>query len=393
MRCADAISHADRRANQIAIPSAHNSVMTSDSFIDEPTSVLLDLVRGGAALVVLIAHGYQLGVYTGPWPFTGEIQHDAVLLFFVLSGIVIRSSVDKPGMTWRRYAASRARRILPVAIAAVLFSTAACMFCMWLTGAAPSADRYEQATPAAMILPLLFLSEHPGGIGPAYDPSYWSLCYEVAYYALFGAFYFLRGWRRIFALALLSMFAGMPALLLLPSWLFGVYLAATPAIRRIVPRQGMMLIAASLLGIATFTMIGLATRMQAVLVGWNVPLRDYGFSQHAGSDVVIGFYMALGFAGLRAVAPVLAPLLGRVAPLARWLAAISFSLYLFHWPVIRIMLALGVTGGPSLARFFLVLLVPLAVSAFASSILERKTPWRRLWRRSSGIMTTAPVAG
>jgi len=70
-----------------------------------------------------------------------------------------------------------------------------------------------------------FLSQSGAAYGPVWNPPYWSLCYEVWYYALFGAAVYLPPARRMLWLVLLAAIAGPRILLLLPVWLAGVWLA------------------------------------------------------------------------------------------------------------------------------------------------------------------------
>ena len=96
--------------------------MDDTRFITRPLSIVLDAVRGAAALLVLIQHAYDIGVYTGPYPFTPRLSHNCVIVFFVLSGLVIGSSVAGGRTSLARYAIARFARIWPTAAAAVGFS-------------------------------------------------------------------------------------------------------------------------------------------------------------------------------------------------------------------------------------------------------------------------------
>lgn len=90
----------------------------------------LDGLRGIAALLVVVSHGF---VQTSErWPQIWEFGGIGVRLFFVLSGAVIthvfyRAIIDggQPGQIWRAFAARRALRILPLAYFA--------MWLAWLT--------------------------------------------------------------------------------------------------------------------------------------------------------------------------------------------------------------------------------------------------------------------
>lgn len=186
-------------------------------------SIYLDLVRGLAAIAVLVGHGVETKLYTGPYAFTLALQHNAVVIFFVLSGLVISSSVQRDGLTLRSYLIARASRILPVSIPAVAFTSLVSLFGEWHGVSIYDTPSYNNVSVANVIFPLLFLSESAYGSGPAWNPAYWSLCYEVWYYGLFGAAIFLTGWPRLVALVVIALLAGANVLLLLPVWLLGVW--------------------------------------------------------------------------------------------------------------------------------------------------------------------------
>ena len=170
--------------------------MARDRFLDSRMSVLLDFVRGAAAVGVLVGHAGQLGLLGKGWPLDDTFQHSAVVIFFVLSGLMIQQSASRDGMTLTGFARARAARILPVTLFALAFSTLM-LLCLarFIPLTAISSDHVE-LSPATVIMPMLFLSERSGGIEPAFNPPFWSLCYEVWYYVLFGIWTFLRGWKR-----------------------------------------------------------------------------------------------------------------------------------------------------------------------------------------------------
>ena len=90
-------------------------------------SVYLDLLRFGAAMMVLLFHMRNLKI--GPDKLLNLIPakgHDFVVLFFVLSGYVISATVDRKNQSLRDYALDRMARVYSVAIPALIFSFALC---------------------------------------------------------------------------------------------------------------------------------------------------------------------------------------------------------------------------------------------------------------------------
>lgn len=350
----------------------------SGPFMTGPLSTCLDLVRFGAALVVLVCHAAQAKLYAGWFPNIPLAQHYAVVVFFVLSGLVITTSVQQRPTTFTHYAIARAARILPVSISAMAFATLAFIVVTAMGGSAQHTDTYGMLSWQGTVLPLAFLSESPWGEGPVWNPPYWSLCYEVWYYALFGAAVLLRGPKRIAALGLFAVLAGPRILLMLPVWLVGVVLVLTPAARRIGPLVGALLVATGVTGAwlhTTALMPGL--HLMRTLAGpWGNQL---SFSRFALSDLLLAFAVAAIFAGLR-------PLVTRwpapwemLARPARMLAGFSFTLYLFHWPLLLLAKTFGLTAGTSGPGFLLEILALLGIGYAISLVTEQQRHVVRGW--------------
>lgn len=366
--------------------------MGDDRFICGPVSILLDLVRGAAALVVLVGHAVQLGLYTGPYPFSTLAQHNAVVVFFVLSGLVIGESAARPGVTLRSYALARAARILPVALPAVAFAAGALALGTALGAAPVNPSRYDRLAAIELVLPLLFLSESPFGAGPPGNPPYWSLCYEVWFYALFGAAAFLRGGARLAALAALALVAGPRVLLMLPVWLVGVALARRAPGASLSPATGAACVVAV---VAAFPIVSALAEPVAGLV-LRTGVADasaFGYSLYAVTDLALGGLVALAFVGLRPLASHLAPALRRAERPIRGFAGLSFTLYLFHWPMLGLLRGAGVTAGASLPAFAgLLLLVILACAALATVAEHRRAAVRR-WLEAAVPPRARPALG
>lgn len=368
--CANDCRCCNRRANPLAIVSpspaspALAAPLPADRFITGPLSICLDLVRFAAALVVLVCHAAQMKLYSGWFPDIPLAQHYAVVVFFVLSGLVIAASAQQKRSTLGQYAIARAARILPVSLAALVFATVAFAVATALGGSAQHTDTYGDLSLRGTVLPLLFLSESSWGAGPVWNPPYWSLCYEVWYYALFGAAVYLRGPLRIAALLVCALLAGPRVLLLLPIWLVGVVLALSPVARRGGPLAGVLLLGAGLAGAWFHTAVVIPSwhLMQALTAPLALQL---SYSRFALSDLLLGLAVATVFAGLRPlVTRWPAPWLALERP-ARVLAGFSFTLYLFHWPLLLLAKSAGIVAGPTVPGFVLAVLI---ITAFCYAI-------------------------
>ncbi|ANU07529.1 Acyltransferase family protein [Paraurantiacibacter namhicola] len=351
--------------------------MREGRFITPEMSILLDLIRGLAALVVLGGHMVQMEIYTGPYPLTETAQHNAVLIFFVLSGLVISHSVRTRPQDLRTYAVARAARIFPVSLFALLFGLALFTIARSM-GLEASLEhvRTDAAEPANLLLPILFLGDAQGVVLPPWNPPYWSLAYEVWFYALFGAAFFLRGKLRAAALLVLSLLAGWRVLLLMPSWLLGVWLSGKDF------RPGRQ--AALALGLLGWLVMLFATVFGVPAANLLLPIVqatgvDFNFSTYFITDNLFAIGVAICFVALRPLAAAKAALLERWAGPIRWLAGCSFSLYILHWPIISAMSAFGMVAGKNAWLFAAYALAILAFCALTARVTEHRSGDVRKW--------------
>jgi peptidoglycan/LPS O-acetylase OafA/YrhL len=369
----------------------HASPMRDTPFITPRLSILLDLVRALAALAVLIGHAVQLGHYDGYYPFTTQFQHNAVIVFFVLSGLVIAASADRTPRirgdgALARYALARAARILPVALPALAISLAI-MALDDLIAPTPIFSEDARGIPAReWLYAVLFLSEsYRTGFPP--NPPYWSLCYEVWFYALFGAATFLDGWKRLAATAGVAAVAGPNVLLLFPVWLVGVALARAPAARSVPVWAAALFI---VIALVCLTLVSTVSYPVYQATGGYVPW-VMGYSIFPLTDLLLALALALGFAGLRTLTLHRGAWLERMAAPIRYAANMSFSLYLLHWPLLKLLRVLrepdqGVLG------FVLVLSVTIAASAAFATVTEhQRGRVRALLERAFGGRRETPA--
>lgn len=340
-------------------------------FITRPVSLWLDLVRGLAALAVVIGHAAQIGTYSGPFPFTMFFQKNAVVVFFVLSGMVIAASVDRNRKSLGDFALARFSRIVPVAWATIAVSLAVSALATTRPGPLQFAGDVDWANPGEILRAVLFLSESWTTGFPPNSP-YWSLSYEVWFYTLFAAATYLKGPARWAWLALLAAVAGPNILLLMPVWLVGVALVRLPAARRVPAALAAPLVAlavAALFFVPAHAMDGF--KLLRGVVPWQL-----GSSLYAVTDLALGLALAAGFAGLKTLADRAAErgltLPGWSEPAIRWTANMSFSLYLLHWPLLKLVHMAGLTAGRNPFAFALIIAVIVAISGAFARLTEHK---------------------
>lgn len=165
--------------------------------------VRLDLVRGASALAVAAAHvritlftPYELlpdhgSALAGAFYFVTSLGHQAVMVFFVLSGFFVGGSVLNNGRSFRlrEYALARLARLWIVLLPALLATAAidAVLHVYRPTSLEAEGLRSGHSGPVSLTTFFANLFFLQGLYAPVFGPNapLWSLSYEAWYYALF----------------------------------------------------------------------------------------------------------------------------------------------------------------------------------------------------------------
>ena len=341
-----------------------------DGFISREMSIYLDLVRFLAALAVVIVHGIQDKLYNGFYPLS-NLSHEAVLAFFVLSGLVISATASRPSETGRSFAVARIARIYSVALPAIIFSFVLVAVAL-AAGLPVDPEASADFTSWSAVSSALFLNElWTISAGLPWNLPYWSLCYEVWYYLIFAILFFGKAaWRwPLAAAAILA--AGPRVLALAPIWALGVWIYTDARLRIRSAYVGALVAGASLVAILIADRLdvtgSIRTYMSTHVPGW--------WRLHASTkciwDNVTGLLIAAHFIGMRACIGRLNPLLVQVERPVRYLAGSTFSLYLFHRPITKMLAALGVSTDPFIA-YTAILLAIVGLCFALATVTERK---------------------
>jgi len=361
------------------------SVAERPASLPHAFSLYLDCCRFLAALLVVASHFSPYGVIvpgSGHW-WLG-LGREAVVVFFVLSGFVIAYTTERKNAGLRDYWVARATRIYSVALPVLLLAFAAAAFLV-LSGRASLHAYYQLAKPWLYLpLHLLFMGElwtisEP----PPLLPPYWSLGYEVWYYALFGAAFYLRGKRRLAILGSLLLLAGPKLWLLLPVWTAGV-LAWHWQKRHTLARPLALFGWCATLGLFfAFKASGLDVALRAAaLAHWpfpGLPLKsaDRFLADYLVCVLVVANFLCARSLGLRALQHLERPI--------RWLASYTFTLYLVHALVMWLWLALY----PHRASNALDVGMLVALIALATLALGQLTEHRKWWFERMFVRMTA----
>nr|WP_267874023.1 acyltransferase [Massilia soli] len=290
----------------------------------------LDAARFGAAAMVVVAHLLMLRLIDGPVAaFVPDLGREAVIVFFVLSGFVIKYSVEQKHASPRDYVVARCARIYSVALPVV--TLAFVLVALVLTFSDVAVTTGYQVAKAYIYFPfhMLFagefwnLAETPPWLLP-----YWSLGYEVWYYALFGIAYYLSGARRLVLLAAVLLLVGFKLWMLLPVWLSGVWLYEWSKSHAVPPRWASAGWLLSLAALCVFKLVDADIYLRAYGSAiWPFPgLRLISADRYL-ADYAVCALVLINFACARSMS---FAWLRKVKRPVRALAGHTFTLYLVH---------------------------------------------------------------
>lgn len=360
-------------------------------------SLWLDGMRATASFLVFVAHLSVFGV-AGPElaRFVPELGHDAVVLFFVLSGFVISYTTESRHANLTDYLVARGARLWSVALPALVLTYGlAALAGHLVTGL--QLERDYQLGKLWLYFPfqlgfggeLWTLSEPPCTNVP-----WWSLGYEAWYYLLFAAFAFYRGPRRWLLLGLGFAFVGFKLWLLAPVWALGAVLW------QLGPRWPLSRGLARALLVAT--VLAYAGYKASGAESWLVELgnRPFGGVMHSslGSArnwlhdwviaVLAGLHLyALGHAHLTFPSWSVRPI--------RFVASFTFSLYCAHAPLLIFARhTIGYDRNAPLQVIAVALAVLTFIVVFGLLTEHKKEPYRRaLEALARGLGSRLPAGG
>ncbi|MFE9423654.1 SGNH hydrolase domain-containing protein [Kitasatospora sp. NPDC006697] len=357
-------------------------------------------IEGLRALALLAVLAFHAGIPHLAGGFTG------VDVFFVISGYLITGQLLREAAVSGRirlveFYSRRARRLLPSA--AVVLSVVA-LAGAWLTAPLRRADlEYDVLASALSVADWRFVAQQTDYLAAGRDPSpllhFWSLAVEEQFYLLWAPLlallvwlarrHFRSAWAVMTALVMLASFAlslrwthGSVSLAYLGSpsraWQFGV-----GAVAALLPAAGLRRVPAplrALLGWAGLAAVGWSVvefTARTPYPGWAAVLPTVGAAALilAGPDPRFGPGRLLGLRAPRAV--------GRL----------SYTLYLWHWPVLVLVQArFGALDWPVLAALTAASALPaLATTRWVERPLRRSPVVVELPRRGLSLGLSAVI--
>ena len=338
-------------------------------------SLWLDALRVWATIVVVLSHVAYPRFTRGDYIIIRELNlgSDAVILFFVISGMVIAYAAERD-KTLATYSFNRLTRLFSVLLPALLLT-----FVFDQVGQSIGPEAYETFYNPASLGELLMRGLTMSNEWGAFDRirlgtngPLWSLSYEAAFYVLFAVAFFMNGMRRAAVLILLSIIFGPRILLLMPAWLMGVLVwnwVASNGPDRLSRRTARLFA----IGGPLAYMICQAANVPATMAAQTSALFEpmnyrmvLAFSDEFLWNGMIGAMAAVHIMGM-------ARLLRsseRDSARIRWWAGASFSIYVTHYPALHLIDA--AFPQETLARDGLLVVGSIVVGLVFAAVFERR---------------------
>jgi peptidoglycan/LPS O-acetylase OafA/YrhL len=354
----------------------------------------LEGLRGVAVALVVLFHARLLGVVGG---FVG-VDAFYVLSGFLITGLLMRELATSGRLDPVAFYGRRARRILPAATVAIVAILA---FAAFIVAPLDLPSIATDATASGLFIGnILFAfraTDYFASAAPSPFLHYWSLGVEEQFYLVWPVL-LLLAWRiRRLHLITFAVCVGSLAL--------SIALTSSQA---------------------PWAFYGLPTRAWQLALGALLAMHAPALARLPSAPVALGGWLGLGLLGVAAVVlepatgyPGFAALLptagvalvilasgrrggpGRVLAIAplRLLGRISFSLYLYHWPVLILAPMLLGALSPALRWSFVGLAVVIAIASwklveepFRHARLGLRAPGRSLMAAASAICVVVLVA-
>lgn len=344
---------------------------------------MLDSLRIIAAFTVFYIHAHDIWypetVHSGNGP--GHLSHAAVVVFFVLSGYVIAHTTTSNNRGVLQYAEARLSRLCSIVIPALLFTAVIDLLVSGLNPVLHAEYQRGSGLPRYLITSGFLNEIWLFSSAPPINRPLWSLSFEFWYYAIFGCWFYKKGdsWKSYLLPLLAVVIAGPKILLMMPIWLAGYF-----AYRLKGP---LMQAHVNWFWVA----ISLAVAALAVLtippMPWTIGGGKFAFANQFLTDWSVGLFVAVALwllpqSGYASLNP-------KVVKSVRFLGDLTFPLYVLHFPLLILYMAMHPTG-PTLSIMWQAIVFSLFLSAILGLYFDSKRIyWTRFFK---WILNRANVA-
>ena len=360
--------------------------------MNKATSLYLDVVRFAAAWLVFLQHAKEATRDSLRWfwlehsdlySLMNVLSQTAVTVFFVLSGYVIAHVLSTRERTPLEFAASRVGRLYSVMIPALVLT----VLCNHMIAVRTLLTIDPLGDPGNYALRLLGNLALVNSFWLWQDLSiqnapFWSLSFEAVYYLAIALIFFARGYLRIIALTGLALLSGPSMIALAPTWFAGYWLYGI-SLRyqlRTAPAFVLWFSGAAIVLLSCW----IELHLRYSLPWLRTPDHNLGY-------VIAAYAAALGFSlnvfAVRNLDGPTASLLERFAPSIRWLASLTFALYLFHSPLLSVFMAYGVSKLSGALQFAILVGGTFAIVCTLGRLCESsKFAYRRVFLAAFGFI-------
>ena len=334
--------------------------------MNKQLSIYLDLMRFLAAMAVLLSH-IDFPQFINLVKFR-SFGHDAVIVFFVLSGYVIFYVSDTKEKNIKDYFISRFARLYSVLFPALILSLVVDNI-----GHSINQDLYkfppffENNWLLYRFLANLFFINQLWFLNTQFlaNAPIWSLGYEFWYYVLFGFAFFVKNRAiKILLLAGTCLLIGPKILILLPIWLMGTLTYYLHRKINLSHSISLILYLTSFILMAIF-IYTYQYKMHTVAFLPSI----YSYSKTYLADYLFGLFFGLNIFSFKYVN---FDRILRWEKLIRNMASNTFSIYLYHLPLIMFYAALLKTKTNDIFSLSLVFLFTLTTIYFLALFTEKK---------------------
>ena len=342
-------------------------------------SIYLDLVRFLAAVVVLLHHFSDV-LFNSPLRIF-NIGHEAVVVFFILSGYVIAYTVTAKNCTQESYFVARFSRIYSVAIPATILA-----ILLDYTGTSIAPGNYQDIYLALdhpfirFITSMTFTGElWFFSILSFSNIPYWSIHYEVFFYVFFGVMVFAPKGYKVPLLLIISFIAGPKILIMLPIWLFGVYLFRRADLK--ISNRGLLILwlltCVMLFYLIAFDAKNVITKLtnNFIMNIWpQYKNLNFAGSKYFVFDYIFGVIFGTHLITTKQLCHQIKRDLSLlpVGQAIRFIANRTFSIYLFHFPLLAFLNAIIPQFENNLLRSSVILILTLIFIFLLSHFTEQK---------------------
>ena len=306
----------------------------------------------------------------------GGLGHESVVFFFVLSGYVISYvSVEKENSALK-YIISRSARIYSVAFPALLLTIALYYLGNYINAGAFLDLNKRLIDPLPTIVSaLFFVNQSWNGITIFSNMPYWSLGYEVLYYVFFGVCLFTKGIKKPLLILLVLAIMGPSIILYLPIWLLGVLCHKTVQYITIPKNICYLLFPLSLILISLLCF----SKAQKIINDYTHLLVGQAFmsilnepADRFGSDYFLGVAIAVNILSFAYIGSNLIVFSKRAGDIIHELASYTFSIYLYHMPILFFISAVMPYDTNHMANIILCMIVTPLTIILLANITEKK---------------------